>query len=424
MPDAPARRFLSAWPVALVLAVAVLLPFGRSAEAPVVLGAIASLVLLACGRLDWRADGNRLVLVLFACYWLPALVSGINAIEPGKTWSTVAVTLRFLPFALFAAWALRRDASWPAVRTTVAVVVLCWVADAYVQMASGHSLGGAAEKERLSGIFGAANLKLGPTLAVLSPFVLLAARARLGRGGLAFAFVLLSPPILLAGSRAAWLAYGLVCLLLAWRETRSHRQFLVVLAVAALGVAALATLALRDSERFGARIQRSLLALDGTESAVDAASAGRIRIWRTAAKMALAHPSNGVGVRGFRYAYPQYAAPGDQFVDTASDVGASHAHQIVLEVLSETGVFGLMLWLAGAGFALRAWRRADAAARERALAPGLALVAMCFPLNTHLAFYSAWWGLLFWWLLALYCAALAVREPASPAGPVSVRAAG
>jgi hypothetical protein len=31
---------------------------------------------------------------------------------------------------------------------------------------------------------------------------------------------------------------------------------------------------------------------------------------------------------------------------------------------------------------------------------------MCFPLNTHLAFYSAWWGLLFWWLLALYCAAL------------------
>ena len=41
-----------------------------------------------------------------------------------------------------------------------------------------------------------------------------------------------------------------------------------------------------------------------------------------------------------------------------------------------------------------------------AFAPGLALVAMAFPLNTHLAFYSAWWGLLFWWLIALYCAAL------------------
>jgi hypothetical protein len=33
---------------------------------------------------------------------------------------------------------------------------------------------------------------------------------------------------------------------------------------------------------------------------------------------------------------------------------------------------------------------------------------MLFPLNTHLAFYSAWWGLLFGWLLGLWCAALYV----------------
>ena len=118
--------------------------------------------------------------------------------------------------------------------------------------------------------------------------------------------------------------------------------------------------------------------------------------------MIQAHPVLGVGVRGFRYAYPAYADPGDTFVDTSSDEGASHAHQIVLEVLSETGVIGLLFWVAGAAFAIRAWRRADAPARERALAPALALAAMCFPLNTHLAFYSAWWGLLFWWLLSLY----------------------
>jgi len=40
---------------------------------------------------------------------------------------------------------------------------------------------------------------------------------------------------------------------------------------------------------------------------------------------------------------------------------------------------------------------------------------MCFPLNTHFAFYSAWWGLLFWWLLALYCAALGAREDTADA---------
>jgi O-antigen ligase len=167
---------------------------------------------------------------------------------------------------------------------------------------------------------------------------------------------------------------------------------------------------LHDSTRFGARVERTLLVLQGTEAALDEASAGRISIWRTALAMGAAHPLTGVGVRGFRYDYPEQADADDRFVAQAGGkLGAAHAHQIVLEVWSETGVTGLLLWLLGAGLALRAWWRADAAARERARAPALALVAMTFPLNTHLAFYSAWWGLLFWWLLALYCAALDAR---------------
>lgn len=406
---------LAPWPGILVLAVLVVLPFGRGAELPFAVGALVALVLLVRRRVDPAAPAIRLLAALFACYWIPLALSGIGAVAPDKTWPMVGTTLRFLLFGLFAAWALREARRWPGVVAVVAVVVAFWLLDAWVQMASGYSLGGPAEKERLSGIFGADNLKLGPTLAVLSPFVLLAAGRRAGWRGRVLAFALLTPVILLAGSRAAWLSYALVCALIAWRETRNHRQFLAVLAVAALGIGAVATLALRDSERFGARVQRSLLVLGGTESAVDDASAGRIRIWRTAWKMTLAHPFNGVGARGFRYAYADYAAPGDPFVDPATGIGASHAHQIVLEVTSETGLAGLAFWAAGAWLAWLAWRRAGAAARERALAPGLALVAMCFPLNTHLAFYSAWWGLLFWWLLALYCAALGVRDDAAPA---------
>jgi O-antigen ligase len=394
----------------LVLSVLVLLPLGRSAELPLAIAAIAGLVLLARGRLRLDDAGVRLVLVLFACYWLPAFLSGFAAVEPGKTWATVATTLRFLPFALFAGWALRDTSRWPALVAAAAAVAGLWALDAWVQMATGYSLGGAAEKERVSGIFGAGNLKLGPVLATLSPFVLLAARARFGRRGLVVAFLLLAVPILLAGSRAAWLSYALVGVLLAWHETRDPRRFLGTCIALVLCVGAIAAFAWHDSVRFGARIERSLRALQGTEAAVDEASAGRLRIWRTAVAMSAAHPLTGVGARGFRYAYPDYARADDRFVDRASDTGASHAHQIVLEVLSETGMLGLLCWIAGTWFALRAWWRADAVARARAFAPALALVAMCFPLNTHLAFYSAWWGLLFWWLLALYCAALAARK--------------
>jgi len=80
------------------------------------------------------------------------------------------------------------------------------------------------------------------------------------------------------------------------------------------------------------------------------------------------------------------------------------------------------LWLAACALAWRRWRAVSAAARDRAFPASLALAVMLFPLNTHLAFYSAWWGLLFAWLLALWCAALFV-EPAGSLATESRHAA-
>lgn len=396
------------WPALVVLCVLALLPVGRGSEAPLAIAAAFGLVYAWRMRHELRGDpAVRLALGLFACYWLAALISAPAAVAPARTWSTVAVLLRFLPFALFAVLLLRSPALWPQIDCAVAAVVVLWLLDAWVQIFTGYSIAGAMEAERLSGIFGAGNLKLGPVLAVLSPFVLGVARDRYGWRGLAVAAVFMLMPILLAGSRAAWLMYALVVAVFVWRQTRSPLRFAAWCLAALIVVGVAAWSADRDSPAFASRVQRTLLMLRGTPSAIDEASAGRLRIWGTAGRMIAAHPIAGVGVRGFRYAYPQFARPGDAFVDAKADEGAMHAHQIVLEVLSETGVVGLLLWIAGAAFAVRAWRRAAADERRRAFAPGLALAVMCFPLNTHLAFYSAWWGLLFWWLLALYVAALA-----------------
>ena len=398
---------------AMMLIVIVLLPVGRSSEALLALAAVAGLVLM------WRArrelitnSGLRLAFALFACYWLPALVSSPDSFASAKSWSTAASIPRFLPFAAFAVLALRDARVWPRIVQAVAAVLVLWLLDAWVQVFTGYSLAGAAEKERLSGIFGAGNLKLGLVLAVLSPFLFVAARAALGVRGLVAAFAFMLVPILLAGERAAWLMYGLVAIVFLWREARTPLRFAAWSAgLATLGLAA-ALVALHFSPAFEARVNKSLLALNGSEQSLDEAGAGRVRIWSTAGRMIAAHPLNGVGVRAFRYAYPQYAGKNDWFVNHDHEVeeGALHAHQIVLEVLSETGVIGLVFWLIGAWLALRAWWRASTRARARAFAPGLALTAMTFPLNTHLAFYSAWWGLLFWWLLALYCAALHAED--------------
>ncbi|TLY53685.1 MAG: O-antigen ligase family protein, partial [Gammaproteobacteria bacterium] len=320
----------------LVVAVLVLLPVGRSAEAPLALGALAGLVLTWRSRDTLAANaGLRLAALLFACYWLPALISAPDSVASSKSWSTVATLLRFLPFAAFAVLALRDARVWPRIVQAVAAVLVLWLLDAWVQACAG-------------------NLKLGPVLAVLAPFLLVAARDAFGLRGLVVAFVFMLVPVLLSGERAAWLMYGLVTIAMLWREARTPRRLALggVALVLLVSVAMLATLHL--SPAFEARVERSLLALHGSEQAVDEASAGRVRIWSTAARMIAVHPVNGVGVRAFRYAYPQYAGKNDWFVHPDGDEGALHAHQIVLEVLSETGTIGFIFWLAGVGFALRA----------------------------------------------------------------------
>ncbi|HEV7778030.1 MAG TPA: O-antigen ligase family protein [Luteibacter sp.] len=402
-------------PLLPIWLVPALLPLGRSPEIGVVLALLGTLMLFVR---DPRAldshPGARLLLWMFAAYFLAALVSAFDSMAPGKSWSTCGWMLRFAPLGIYVCFAVRRLSKLHALFFATAAVVALWVLDAWVQALTGWSLAGRAEPERISGIFGAANLKLGPALAVFSPFALWAARERWGLRGLVIAFVLVLGPVLLAGSRAAWLSYGLVALAFAWRESRSPLRFVALCAGAGVLLAAAMAIAWETSPRFEARMQHTLVALQGSSSAVDEALTGRLDIWKTSMRMAADHPVNGVGVRAFRYAYPHYAPANDHFVTAEScgdGEGACHPHQLLLEVLTETGLIGLLLWLTGAALAIRAWRQAGAFTRARAFPATVALGVAAFPLNTHLAFYSTWWGLVFWWLVAVWCAALYATMP-------------
>ena len=396
-----------------------LLPLGRSSELGTALCILGVIMLFARHpqALQQHA-GARLLLWMLAAYVGAALLSSVDSIVPGKSWGTVLALLRYVPLGLYACFAIRREDKLQALYDGVALVLALWAIDAWVQALTGWSLGGHAEAERVSGIFGATNLKLGPTLAVLSPFALWAASRRWGLPGLLLAFAALLGPVLLAGSRAAWLCYALVALAFIGYEARTWQRFAgfcaIVLIVALLAVG----IAWKTSERFHTRADITLLALRGNSQSIDTALSGRLDIWHDSLAMIAAHPINGVGVRGFRYAYPQYAPTSDHFVVAEScgdGEGACHPHQLILEILTETGTLGLALWLAAVFIGLRAWRQVGPAARARAFPATVAVTVMLFPLNTHLAFYSAWWGLLFGWLIGLWCAALYVDPTAKPA---------
>lgn len=395
-------------------AMATLLPFGRAAEA----GAIVCLV---CMALAWRQlpallrehPGARLVCMLFGCYIAAALASVPAAIAPGKSALTTVAFLRYVPLGLYACYALSTGQRLRDFYVAVAVVIALWVLDAWMQMLTGWSLRGHAEPERISGIFGADDPKLGPTLAVLSPFALWVARQYWGRRGLSLTFLLLLGPVMLSGSRAAWICFGWVTVVFLWREAGSFWRFMMACVVVAMVSLAAGGIAWKTSTRFDARMQRTLEVLGGNQQDLNEAMTGRLDIWRHSLAMVAAHPITGVGVRDFRYAYPAFAPANDHFVVAEScgeGAGACHPHQLVLEILTETGSVGLLLWLVGVVIAWRAIMRAGEDGRALAFPVTVSLAAMLFPINTHLAFYSAWWGLLFAWLLGLWCAALYARR--------------
>lgn len=422
---APGWRWAPVWILSFVL----LWPAPGYAEALRVLGALAVIVMLVLARFS---GGTRfltspawaLTSVLFCSYWLPELFSAADAIDRVRALREAAVDLRYLPFLWLAASAVANARGRRLTFTGLGVIAGAWALDALAQAAfgtsplfwgidqikqliSGHGMCPASEAarvDRLSGVFGPCNLKLGIVLASLSPFALHAASKRFGNLGWVVTAAALGTVILLAGSRASWLTFGLVLLfsgwqLLGWKKLVGVFVFGAVI----LGVLSFTVPQLRE------RIERTTHVMAAGDEGIDMALSGRTRIWGAALCMVRAHPINGVGARGFRDAFPGCDPHPGMRVAWGSGP-ALHAHQIVLEILSETGVLGLLCWLAGAAMAWRAWRFADRQARERARPAMLALVVTVFPINTHLAFYSTFWGGLTLLLVALYAGSLLARD--------------
>lgn len=388
----------------LFIACFVLLPFGRLVELPMFLAALLGLGMLGATPRPWRRWELNLASLLFAGYWLPELLSAFDAVDPRRSWGEVALDLRYLPMLWYFADRLRDAPTQRLVQGGLGALVAVWLLDAQVQLATGWSLGGAASPERLSGIFGADHLKLGAMVAVLGTFLLNAAINR-GRALAIAAALALLAIVLLSGTRAAWIMLGVVLLGLGLARFGARRALPGVLLAAAVA-AAMGAIGYQTSERFAARIERSAALMNGDREGLDHALAFRLPIWDAALSMSAAHPINGVGVRGFRVAYADHAAEGDRWLGFDGEHGAAHAHNIVLELLSETGILGLLCWLLAVAGGVRGWHWAGAERRALALAPGIAALAMLFPLNTHYAVYSSVWGGLLLLLAALYAAAL------------------
>lgn len=393
--------------VLLLLSVLALLPFGRASELPILIGALIGIADVIKNPAGFRTDPLRpVILIAFLGYWLPEFFSAFDSRVVTKSWTEVALDLRYLPFLWFTREALRATSARRQLGTGLAILTGILVLDALIQASFGTSLGGPLQADRLSGLFGE-NLKLGPVLAAIFPFLVLPVLHRYGRMFAGLAWLLSAVVVLLAGARAGWVSFGLLTVLMLRDMVQSRRAYLLsLLGLALIGAGSAASLyALSPS--FAERVHRTLRAFDGSEAALDHALAFRLPIWRAAIGMIADHPVNGVGVRAFRYAYADYAGTDDRWLTDGDDVGAFHAHQVILEIGSETGLVGLLIWLSATiWLVLAASRLAGTSVRE-GRSHGLAIVSMLFPINTHFAVYSSFWGTLLILVLACWLAQLA-----------------
>lgn len=411
------RRLQLEWPCWLAVSFFALLPFRRLAEIPLSVFALSLPFLLGNPEHRQRIRQVALVVIpIFLCFWIPMLVSSFDSYMPQKSWLTTIAALRFLAAGLSISVLLQADsARWRVIRWTSFLLVF-WAVDGFVQLIFGSDLFGIAmHPDRLNALFVQKYQFFGPTLAMLSPLLLEHARRHWPAWAWVAAFSLTLGAILIAGMRAGWLLMGLVLMVYMWlmfrRDNRELRRVSLSIPVFAITVIIASYLV---SPLFQARLEQSLILQQGSHAALDDASNYRMPIFRTSLVMFKEHPINGVGVRAYPAAYMEYAEPDDFHIRNSGGVsGATHAHNLVLEVMSDTGTIGLVAMVGGLILVLGLWRDMKPALRNEAFPFALALALMLFPLNSHFALYGTYMSSLTWILFGLWAACID-SAPASP----------
>jgi len=345
------------------------------------------------------------VLGLFALLWLPQLASLPDAANRTHSLETTLAYVHFLPVAYFV-W---RAASTRRVYRLVTLGAACLlgfvILDAFAQLIWRVDLFGYPPRGgSLTGVFHPKQ-RLGVCLAVFAPLLIDVVWRGCRRWPWLW-LVYLPSAIVLAMSlkRVAWmmLAVG-VCgyALTRWRRSAAGRAGLAWRGALVVSVAGVLVMQL---PAFDTRVAQTRDIVSKDFDAMDAASAYRLSLWRTAADIAREHWVNGIGPRGFRHAYAAHA-PADDFWLARNGTGQTHPHLFALEVAAETGVIGLAAYAAFYLALVRLWWRAGRPLPVWLLA---SLVAT-LPLNAHHAFYGSYWASLYWLVLAI---GLAETRPA------------
>jgi O-antigen ligase len=149
------------------------------------------------------------------------------------------------------------------------------------------------------------------------------------------------------------------------------------------------------------KVEQTTGVFSGNYTQTDVATSGRLPIWRTAINVIKSNWINGIGPRGFRYVYSEYAEKGDPYVAKNPHVGPTHPHQMFLEIATETGLLGVIGYLIAQFYWLQLGLVAVRAKMSAVLPWMTAVLIAIMPINSHMAFYASFWSSITWWLIMI-----------------------
>ena len=390
----------SQWALLLVLLAVFLQPFGRTVEIPVLVMSVLGLCDLVKNRNNIRLSvAFKVFSAIYLCIWLPTLISLPDAINIEKSASTSFGMLRFYLSGIFILARIKSQEQIRLLIAGLAFIALFWASDNVFQALYGVDyFGRSALHGRIPGIFGDSP-RSGWMLIPLAFVGILYFWDKFRKSVSLAAIATIILAIVISGDRGAmvalvWASVALIACGFYWGYRVSFRTV-------ALGTVSLLVVLLVASQipQVSQRVANTAVVLEGGYEAWDKASSRRLTLWSTALGMVEDNYLNGIGVRGFRYAYPEYAPDGDLFV--SGDTGAYHAHQIVVEVLADTGVVGLIGYIAT--LVIFVWLMRESIKRKTYISFGFSasVVGVLMPINTHLSLYSSYWAQACWLLFAL-----------------------
>ena len=410
----------------LLLAFVALLPAEPFYNAPLIALAVLGLIRLVSRRTRLGSSENQFLCFAFLCIWLPMLASLPDAVNPVESLrKTASICIYFLA-GVYAvgAYSRFRELDWIIVGVTA--ICMFWTLDALWQFQTGTDWFGIPYQEstRLTGVFYTG--RIGYVLSSFAPLVF--ETVRRSRLRCRWSPLLLIPYLMtigLSGSRASWGALaiatvGYLLFLIRWSERPSSSRprwnlgGIASVAVAMVLAGALVAYAWPGSmERISKAVEPRVESLAGLWSRdreqFEHAVTWRLSIWETAGNMWYKHWLNGVGPRGFRYAYHEYNPERDYYLlHGGSHDAATSPHMQLLEIAAETGVLGLLGYVVLVVVFLGKLRRLDRAAFISAYPYALTLIVALFPFTGHLGFYGVLSAGVIWWMVIVCASAFTV----------------